>query len=97
MVRGTLVAAAGFGGNGGGGGGGGGFPFAADVSGVRHCAPDAPAHFVLEAGYYTTSLSNFTACFVCLFYLNPHTRGAARARAWWLLIRGAVSLSLEPT
>ena len=61
MVRGTLVAAAGFGGLGGLGGFGGVVPFAADVSGVRHCAPDAPAQFVLEAGpYYTKSLISFT-------------------------------------
>jgi len=44
LVRGTLAVRAGI------GGGSGVVPFAADVSGVRHCAPNAPAQFVLEAG-----------------------------------------------
>jgi hypothetical protein len=35
---------AGFDGGGGGGGGGGVVPFVAAVTGVRHCAPAAPAH-----------------------------------------------------
>ena len=61
LVRGTLAVRAGF-------GGGGVVPFTTDVSGVRHCAPDAPALFVLEAGTYTQSLLSSLEQFVITRY-----------------------------
>jgi len=60
LVRGTLAVRAGF------GGGSGVPPFTADVSGVQHCAPNAPAQFVMEAGPYTKSLLNLLEQFVSL-------------------------------